>query len=231
MLSGISPVKVKQFQNKGIFTVEDLLGYFPRKYMDFRFAGELNASNIGKEIAVLGYIRSCQIIGKGKNILKVCIETKSGLNLDVFWFHQDYLYDKYSMWINLEVAVCGKLCRDKIKFRNYSMVNPMFFSRSPNEVMKLFPVYKKVTGMADEYLKKSIEKAIKICHPQEYLSDEARDKFRLCSYDNLFQKIHFPKDSDDINASKRRIIFDDLYYFSSKLVEESVETKTSKFIA
>ena len=35
-LLGIKPNKKKQFETKGIFSVEDILQYLPRTYKDFR---------------------------------------------------------------------------------------------------------------------------------------------------------------------------------------------------
>ena len=33
---GITTSKINQFNSKGIYTVEDLINFFPRKYLDFR---------------------------------------------------------------------------------------------------------------------------------------------------------------------------------------------------
>lgn len=226
----IPQLKINQLENKGIYTVEDLLRFYPRKYLDFRQESAVTFDNVGKEIAVIGTLTYCTMIGPRKNVIKCIVETSNGEKLDVLWFNQDYLYDKYSYWVNSKVAVCGKLNRDISKFRSFTMCNPTFFTQSIQDVMKIFPIYPKVPGMAEEYLKNLISKGLKQPVPPDYLPENARAAFRVCAQEDLFQKIHHPKDENDINDGKRRLIFDDMFYFASRLLRESKSNETSPYV-
>lgn len=223
---GLPPAKVKQLNDRGIETIEDLLKYFPREYLDFSKESEVSVSNVGKNVAIVGTIEKITVLGRAANVLKCSVLTKNGKKLDVLWFNQMYLKDRLSSWTKKKVLVCGKLNRDTTKYFNFTIVSPYIFTQAIQENMKIIPVYKKVPGMADDYLKNIIKESLSKVEPNEYLTDKEKEKFRLCDTADLYQKIHNPKDQADINASKRRLIFDDMYYFANKLYEEAQGNET-----
>lgn len=218
---GLPPAKVKQLGNRGIETIEDLLKYFPKEYLDFSHESEVCIDNVGKNVAIVGTVEQITVLGKAANVLKCSILTKNGKKLDVLWFNQMYLKDRLSSWTKKRVLVCGKLNRDTTKYFNYTIVSPYIFSQAIKENMKIVPVYKRIPGMADDYLKNIIKESLTLVKPCEYLTEAEKKRFRLCDTAELYPKIHNPKNQDDVNASKRRLIFDDMYYFANKLYEEA----------
>ena len=146
-------IKINQLADKGIETIEDLLKYFPKDYLDFRKESEVCINNVDKEIAVIGTVERVSLLGQAKNVIKCVINTTSGTKLDVLWFNQTYLYERLEGWRGKKVVVCGKLCRDTTKYFNYTISNPICFSQAIKDTMKIIPVYKKIPGMADDYFK------------------------------------------------------------------------------
>lgn len=226
----LPPAKIKQLAEKGIETVEDLLKYFPKTYLDFRNESEVCINNVNKDIAVIGVVEKVVLLGQSKNVVKCVLTTTNDTKLDVLWFNQTYLFERLEGWKGRKVVVCGKLCRDTTKYFNYTISNPICFSQSLKDTMKIIPVYKKIPGMADDYFKNVIKDALKLVKPEEYLSDDTRTRFSLCHNAGLFQRIHNPINEDDINASKRRLIFDDMYYFANKLHKEARGKEDSPFV-
>ena len=65
----ITDKKIKQFESKGISTVEDLLRYFPRKYIDFRELKSLDTAAMDEENLFSGVI---QRVGNGRGGVVFC---------------------------------------------------------------------------------------------------------------------------------------------------------------
>lgn len=224
----IPAAKIKQLQDKGIYTLEDLLKYFPKEYLDFTQESAIGIHNLNKNVAVVGILKSVEHTSNNKGI-KCIVNTSNGISLTVMWFNQEYLYERLKYIKGAKVIVCGKLTRYDKNF-TYSMVNPFVFSRAIDDSKKIFPVYKKIPGMSDDYLKSLIDEARKKVICKETLSDEIKKEFRLCDYEHLFDKIHSPQTQEDINQSKRRLIFEDMYYFANKLYQESSKGESTPYI-
>lgn len=225
----IPPQKIKQLEDKGIYTLEDLLKYFPKDYLDFTEESSVGIENVGKNIAVTGILSSVRHLASNKNVIKCEVDTPNGMKLSVLWFNQDYLFEKLSYIKGSRVIVCGKLTHNE-KYFYYSIINPQIFSRAIEDSKKIFPIYKKIPGMSTDYLMGLIDEARKKVVTKDTLSEDIKKEFKLCDYEGLFDKIHSPKSQSDINASKRRLIFEDMYFFANKLYSESTTEDKSKFV-
>ena len=225
----IPPQKIKQLEDKGIYTLEDLLKYFPKDYLDFTEESSVGIENVGKNIAVTGILSSVRHLASNKNVIKCEVDTPNGMKLSVLWFNQDYLFEKLSYIKGSRVIVCGKLTHNE-KYFYYSIINPQIFSRAIEDSKKIFPIYKKIPGMSTDYLMGLIDEARKKVVTKDTLSEDIKKEFNLCDYEGLFDKIHSPKSQSDINASKRRLIFEDMYFFANKLYSESTTEDKSEFV-
>lgn len=231
-LDFITPRKAKQFQNKGIETVEDLLKLVPKRYLDCRNAVKITKDVVGKEICIIGKIISgLKVIGKNRNIFQFYMTDGANNRLNVVWFNQLFMYEKLNTFnVGQQVLVLGKLSYNE-EYSNFTISNPRIFTDKIEENKKIVPVYKKISGMSDEYYKDAIEQALSIIRANDYLSGAIREEFELCEYNkDFFMKIHKPKNKEDIEDAQRRMIFDDLFYFASKLLQERCGSHNSDFL-
>ena len=93
---GITPRKASQFAAKGICTVQDLLMFYPTKYLDFRNPISLadGKQYAGQHVAVRGQVVSTRVIN-GKHFM---LRLSDGNNFcSVFWFNQSYRARQFSV--------------------------------------------------------------------------------------------------------------------------------------
>ena len=230
---GVSSAKQKQFNKKGIYTVEDLANTLPRKYLDYSKRGEIDDNNVGEDISFVGtVITGVKTVGSARDCLKLTLENKDTREkVDVMWFHQLYKKDFLDTMYGREVLCCGKLSKNTYN-KSFYFANPQVFTSKITDEEIIFPVYSKISGMSDDYFKKTLDAAMSKISVSDYLDEQTRKEFRLCEYNGeYFRKIHQPKSQDEINECKRRKIFDDLFYFASKLYTEANEQTDSPFAA
>jgi len=154
---GITPQKEKQFNGKGIFSVEDMVRYLPRKYNDFsRETGILPEDQISCLIVTVNKVCT---YNNGKPLMIVFCETEDGKRIFVKWFHQNYLAAKYEEFVGHKVYLCAKL-EYSAEYDNYSATSPEMFEPRISIGKRIIPVYSKIPGMSMDYLSAKMEAAV-----------------------------------------------------------------------
>jgi len=219
-VKGIGPERAKLIRETlGIHNVEDLLTFYPIRYLDkskIYKIGELG--DISNELPLKGKITNLQevVYGRGKKRLMANFTDGTG-NMELVWF-------KYSKWlkeqipIHTEVVIFGKV---QLFNRSFSMAHPEIEKlESKMNVQTLFPVYsssEKLTkrGINNRLFQKTMLEIFQhIPHLiSENLSQTLLDKFKLLPRAEAFQNIHFPKNNRLLEAANRRIKFEEAFFF------------------
>lgn len=217
---GITDKKLKQFNDAGLFTLNDLISYIPRKYQDFRN---------DKVIKKIENKEVCSVIAKvlskkyGEKLVSAKCVDKEGTNFMVCWFNQPYVYS--SIQEGETYIFCGQA---RVLDSGYVQICPTAFDRDIEKLKTMVPVYKKIKGMSQDYLVESIKKALKMIPNTDYLERNIVSQFSILSkYDSMF-KLHFPKNDIDVRDAQRRMVFDKLFRFNfilkNKLNDNAFDT-------
>lgn len=199
--------KLIQFRAAGIESVEELVRYLPQKYLDFRKIKFISEIQNGDTCAVVGMVTS---VTRRPKYVSLTVKDKTGY-ANVYLFGRKFTPAKEGE----TVIVCGDVKADpQYKTPN---IYPMAVSNKIETYRRILPVYKKIPGMSEEYLTEAIERAVTVLPPQDYLGDDALQHFRLITENDAFHKAHRPGNMDDVEAAKRRFVFDDLYEFAQEL--------------
>lgn len=116
------------------------------------------------------------------------------------------------------------------QFDSISMPGPLFFSNDPADFRRIMPVYKKVKGMADEYLSDCIKKAVALILADkdsfEYLESSALERLGVPAFKRFLPMVHAPQGDSDLKISERRKIVDELFPFAMKMTQRKGEAIT-----
>ena len=205
--------KQKQLEKKKIYTVEDLLDFFPRKYYDFRTPKTLKDALNGERCAMVVII--CEINRRDKFVEVVAREAETRFLVSIKWFHQDYKYNELYNLTEMEAVVCGRFTYNEW---GASFVNPDVFTTDVSRGLGIYPIYSKVRGMSDAYLTETISKAIDIAEVEETADEQTREYFRLIPSPMVYKYLHQPKSDVEIGEGRKRIIFDTLYRFADEMI-------------
>lgn len=208
---GINKGKVKQFNSKGINSIEDLINFLPRKYYDFRNETKIRYVEDGQITSIVAKVTE---INSGEHHVRIKVVDDSNWFMYITWFNQKYILKMLEE--GKTYIFCGKVSIDET-YKSRQMLNPMYFSEDISKYKKIIPIYSKIQGMSDEYLMRSINTALNLVDKSEYLDVSILDKFNLYSRKDTINAIHQPDNLDDVEMAKDRILFDDLFYFSTQL--------------
>jgi ATP-dependent DNA helicase RecG len=121
-----------------------------------------------------------------------------------------------------KIIACGKV-KINYNYNNSVGMYPIYFSKDIDSFKRILPVYKKVKGMSDDFLVKTIEAAITTVPPHDYLDDDTVKQFQLIPEHEAYRKIHHPESMEDIDAAKARFVFDDLFMFAFQVQKDKQE--------
>ncbi len=225
---GLPPKKIAQLNKKKMFTTEDVISFFPRKYYDFRVPRTPRTVRDGDRCSMILIIKEIRLNERSKLIDVKCRERETYSSVSVKFFNQNYRYEELSNLNELEVAVCGRITVNQY---GYSFLNPDVFTLDIDKALAIYPVYSKISGMSDAYFQDVLSKSFENVELGETVSDKAIELFSLISEEQMYKCMHFPKDEKDITEARKRKVFDVLYNFSKEMVLAGANgRKTSPFM-
>ncbi|PES55292.1 ATP-dependent DNA helicase RecG [Bacillus cereus] len=217
--------KENQFVKKGIESVEDLIRFFPRKYYDFREITLIQDAIPDEYQSIKGIVKE---IKTKPNAVILKVEDSKASIIYVTFFHQSYIAQKFT--INESYIFCGRVSVTYGYRKFVSMANPILYGPSSELNPGILPVYSKIKGMSDDYLKRCMNSAYSIVRSDEYLENSIIKKFDMIYFRKALQYIHFPKTTEEINEGKSRFLFDELFFFNLNLLQnENNKMKQSPF--
>lgn len=226
--------KIKQLQNKGIYTVGDMLRFLPRRYEDrsrILTAKEL-PEHIGEKIALVGTVDSIYS-DYAKNFLSINLKLDNGLKFSVKWFHQNYLAQQFAT--GEQYFFYGKLEFNE-KF-GYGITSPLYFSSNIESGKTPLPIYSKISGMSDDYLKTCISQCLELLNTSKTVNDPIDDEMRAAlqieDENGFFNDAHQPDSLDAVARCHRRIAAESLIPFAWGLLDRKYQGKaeTDKIIS
>lgn len=228
-IKGIGEKRAKIFAKLNIYTIKDLIHYYPR---DYESKKEIcNIANI--ELNNVNIIKAkvkeepTNLYKKKFVITKMRVRDKTG-ELFVFWYNQPYLKNKFKL--NDDIILKGKVTYNygKIKMEAPQIINEDQLLMSTSQ--EFLPIYPITKGLSLKQLTNIINEGLKYTNGQlkDSLSKEIKDRYNLCEYNYALQQIHNPKDSLSLELAKKRLIFDEFLLFQLNLLSLKKECYSIK---
>ncbi|TYB30927.1 MAG: ATP-dependent DNA helicase RecG [Candidatus Mcinerneyibacterium aminivorans] len=214
-VKGVGPKNSKKLQRLDIDSVLDLLFYIPYEYEDRRNIKKTTEAEIGQSqsfIVQIGNISSYRT-RSGKKIYSVFAYDNYG-SITLTWFNNPkYLFkklddDKY-YFVFGEVKVYG---------RELQIVHPEIveYEKGLKQIKSLLPIYHLTEGLTQNYMRKIVRKAFDkyLKYVEDPFPESFTEKHQLMDLKKAIKNIHFPKNNELKQKSRKRIIFGEFLAFN-----------------
>ena len=209
-IKGIGEKKLALLNKLGIFTVNNLLEYFPYSYIDttkFKKISEITEEG--------SYSYRLKIISLMENRKKKNIRVTKFLAMDeemnyctIVYFNNIFISKNLKINNVYEMYGRAKLLGKNVEIQSPTMQNKV------NIIGSVIPQYHLCKGISNLDLVKIIQNLLKKnSYFEEKLPSNILNELNLESYDNAIRNIHFPKDNESFIRAKRRLAFDEIFYF------------------
>ncbi len=216
-IKGIGEARAKALSKLGIGTLQDLIGYFPRRYEDRTMTRSIRELELGETVCVRAMIAqdpTANRISGGRTVVKARAVDDSGA-LDLTFFNQEYR--KNSLHRGETYIFCGKVEGNLLARR---MINPIV-EREGEQVLTghIVPIYPLTAGVSQNLLYKAVGQGLTACRHllTDCLPDAVRQAHSLCHSGYAYENIHFPADAEALNLARRRMVFEELFILSCGL--------------
>lgn len=231
-VKGVGPSRVQLLNRVGIFTLHDLITYFPRDYEDRSKPKEIYECIDGEEALIEAVVisRMTQIRLKRNTMYRLVVRDETA-TCTITWFNQSYLKNIFK--VGQKYKFYGKITNKAGKFE---MTSPVFDSEEKeNNTGKIIPIYPLTYNLSQNVIRRIIENGLKeidgnlIDTMPEYLLKD----YNLYSLEEAIKKIHFPEQFEDFNLARKRLVFEELLAMQLALLElknnYSTDTKGIEF--
>jgi ATP-dependent DNA helicase RecG len=255
-LAEVGQTKSKLLERLALFTVKDLLFYYPRDHIDY--ARQVSIANLiaGETVTLIGEVKSCNCFSSPKNkqltIFELRLKDRTGqIKLNRFFAGtrynnrgwQEKLKRQYP--VGAIVAASGLVKQNKygltLENPEIEVLDSQGGRIESMKIGRLLPVYALTEGVPVDLVRKAIVACLPaIAQIKDPLPRGLRDRYSLIDLQKALTHIHFPEDWEILANARRRLVFDEFFYLQlgflqrrqqQKLQEKSaVLTPTGKLI-
>jgi len=227
-LKGVGPHMARLFSKIGVFTVRDLLYYFPRDWEDRRNVQKISGIVPGSEVLLKGHIKKVtqQRTKRGFCIVKALVSDDSG-SVIASWFNQGFVKRVLDKNRAMPVLISGKCeVNDysgavEVTVKDYEFLDP---SEKPLEIVPKYPLtdglYQKRIRAVTRNMISSYAHLILDPLPKNIL-----EGLGLPALADSILATHFPSDISSLERYRRRLVFDDFFMLQLTLAIKRKKTR------
>ncbi|WP_162140194.1 ATP-dependent DNA helicase RecG [Haploplasma axanthum] len=211
-VKGVGEKLKKVFRQNGIWSTYDLARFFPSSYDEFELT-TLDSSKHNEVVTIKGIVISDleKNIYSRVDMITFDLETNKTV-VKVIAFNQKFLMN--SLKKTDDIYIKGKYDFYKKKI----IVNKIM---KENSFESIKPKYK-IDGMSDTIISKILfnifeENQVEI---YENMPKTILTKYKLLDRYEAYKKLHFPNNNNEIELAKRRIKFEEAYFFQKEFVNK-----------
>jgi len=209
-LPSTSQTTIKRFKKIGIKTFFDLLNYFPFRYENYSLISSIEKAQPGEKLTLKGKIidKKEERTKKGLRLQKFLLYDGTG-KIEIVFYNQPYLLKVIPF--EKEVSFAGEVN----EFGKKIIMTPFEWEVGTNiHTGRLVPIYPEKKGLSSRVIREKIFWLLSQLSENEILEIFPKE---IVSYNNLlseylaYQNIHFPKNRELAEKSKKRLAFDELF--------------------
>lgn len=233
-LKGVGPNRADIIKKElQIFTVNELLHFFPYKYLDRTKYYKINelTQNNKSEVQLIGKIIHLKTVEQKRGKRLVATFTDGNYKMELVWF-RGHKWIKDSIKINEPYVVFGKI---NWYGQSISMPHPEMelYSEHQNKIQSgLQAVYPSTEtlgkrNISNKVIQRIVAEAINYALPtfDDILPNDLRKKLHLVSKQEAIFQVHFPETAEKLNAAQYRIKFEELFLIQMQLINQNIFRK------
>jgi ATP-dependent DNA helicase RecG len=246
-LPGIGAKNAEKLAKLGLYTVRDILYYYPRDYMDYARQVSIRDLEPGQTVTLVATVKSCNCFSSPRNaklsIFELVIKDHSG-QLKLCRFYPGTRF-RSPAWQQQQkrmyppgaiIAASGLVKRDKygvtLEDPQIEVIDHSQASIDSMKVGRVVPVYPLTDGVGADVVRKAVVAALPaVVQLQDSLPDGLREKYELVVIQEAIAHIHFPPNKEALDSARRRLVFDEFFYLQLGLLKRRMAQRQQQTTA
>ena len=208
-IKGVGPNRIKQLNSLGIYTLEDVISYYPRGYENRGIKKDIAELVDGEDALIEAKCvsRMTEIrIRKNMTIYKLVVRDETA-TCTLTWFNVPFLKKRFIVGDTYKFF--GKVKR---KLNQIEMMTPIIDEQDSNKnTGRIIPIYPSTYNLSQNILRKIIENALEEAKTlPETIPEYLIKEYKLMDINEATKQIHFPNSFEDYNKARTRLVFEEL---------------------
>ena len=211
-LKGVGEARAKSLNKLGIFTLQDLVTYFPRSYEDRTQFAPIMAAPLEENVCIRALVANTPTLSRvkhGMQLVKFRAVDDSG-SVDITFFNQVWVKDQIKA--GESYIFYGKLSGTLTR---RTMSNPDWEPelREGQKTGRILPKYPLCHGISNRMLMTYVRTALDAAgdNVPDALPASVREKYGLAQARFSYENVHFPADYGTLELARKRLIFEELF--------------------
>lgn len=217
-LKGIGEKYAQLLGRLSVYTVEDLVGLYPRDYELYQepaFISTLSPDYENTNVVIDGVVsKKIDVYHTGKlAVISTFINDENGDRIKCTWFNMPFL--KSSLKLGMRYIFRGRfVIKNGIKI----LEQPQMYTRSQYSEIEgtMQPIYPLTKGLSNKTVANAVHQALEKFDAgleKEYIPGYVRQKNELAEHNYAVVNIHFPKSIEDYIQARKRLAFEEFFLF------------------
>ncbi|MGK7941139.1 MAG: ATP-dependent DNA helicase RecG [Crocosphaera sp.] len=243
-LSNLAEVGYKKgelLKRLGLYTIKDLLFYYPRDHIDYARQVTISELVAGETVTIVGTVKRCNCFTSPKNkklsIFELVLRDHTGqIKLNRFCFGPRFTNrgwqekQKRIYPIGAVVAASGLVKQNRygvtLENPEIEVLDSLGSSIESIKIGRLLPVYPLTEGIGADLIRKTIIASLEaIKQIREPLPRALREEYSLMGLKEAIRNIHFPESPELLAHARRRLVFDEFFYLQLGFLQRRQEQK------
>ncbi len=215
-VKGVGPAYAQKFSKLGIFTVQDLLQHYPRRYIDYTHPVALLAAPFDEDCCVKARLvrkMPARRISGGRELVQAEAADDTGV-VQLSWFNTRYAADALRVGQIYYFAgrVGGSLTRRE-------MIHPTVQTEAQVTKTPLIAIYPSTEGLTSSRIARCVASVLDCTRElPDPLPPRLLQTYGLPDKGTAVRDIHLPQNAQNAAAARRRLIFEELFIFQLGLL-------------
>ncbi len=232
-LNGVGEARAKALAAVEVESILDLLGFYPRRYLDRSRGATVAQLEPGVEGMVLVRVDrvTARRTRKGRSLVEVRVSDETG-NLRLTFFNQPWR--ERQLVEGMQAVVFGKADEYQGTLQMVGPVVDLIGDRT-GRIVAVYP-QSDTAGLhswdVDSIVGEALRRTMAVRGLSDPVPGEVRARFRFVDRSDAYRAIHRPESMAEMAEARRRLVFDELLRIQLALVRRKVELeRTSVGIA
>jgi ATP-dependent DNA helicase RecG len=221
VLPRIGDRKAKTLGRLGIYTLGDMLYYFPRRYDDYSQLTPIRQLQYNQKTTIIGTVQSVSSrkIRGGKSTLVEAVISDGSAALRVTWFNQPWIANKLRN--NMQIVLSGKV----EQYLGRLTINSPEWEQLDTKTLhtnRIVPIYPLTTKITQRWLRSQMHQVVQYWAPRvdDPLPETVLDSADLISLSEALLQAHFPDSHDALHAARHRLAFDEIFLLQLGVIRQ-----------
>ena len=228
-IKGVGPNRALLLNKLNIYSIEDLLTYYPREYEDRsrikNICDTVDEENALIEATVISKIREIRTSKRNMTIYKLAVKDEADI-CEITWYNQQYLKNLFKP--GEKYKFFGKISK---KIGITEMISPVFdLYKNNKNTGKIIPIYPTTCHLSQNIIRQIIGNAIELFKGEikETIPDYILKSNNLLELQESIQQIHFPDSYETFSNARKRLVFEELFTMQLLLLSLKNKYKVKK---